>query len=198
MKGQQKNTPWAMRVVHQVGRPARMAELFCRHCGATHRRNAPPNTPREALAKKFAQDGWRVGTTTADCPDCQAGRKAHRTDPEKEIRAMTAKQKEALDQVREPTRAENLKILEALIGCFQVTDAENGAGRYLDGCTDQSVGKELDLPWRMVAMVRERHFGAVLPPDEVTALQNEIDTLKSMVADLQGKQDALVKALTGK
>lgn len=79
---------------------------------------------------------------------------------------------------RQPTLDQTASIFRKLDECFE-------AGRYLDGWSDRKIGEALDLPWAMVALVRDKFRGPILEDPAITALRADIDSWMAMGAELK-------------
>lgn len=95
--------------------------------------------------------------------------------------------KPAAAAVREPTLAETALIFKKLDECYD-------RGRYLDKWSDRKVADALDLPWALVAKVRETLLGPLKEDPAITALRSEIEQIEEFVAEAKEKLRQLVAA----
>lgn len=91
--------------------------------------------------------------------------------------------------LRDPTHEERFKIRRAL-----ETHFDDAQGAYLDGWSDQRIGKELNLPWAMVSKIREAAFGPIRVDPELVALRAEAAKLAAQLVEAAKAHAALVEA----
>lgn len=85
---------------------------------------------------------------------------------------------------REPTPAERQRIRRRLDEVF-----DDSRGMYLDGESDQAIGRSLDLPWMMVRKIREAAYGPIVADEQVDKLRDDLRFAKGEVSRLQAEID---------
>jgi hypothetical protein len=81
---------------------------------------------------------------------------------------------------REPTIEERIKIRTMLDKHF-----DDSTGTYLDGMSDQVIGQSENIPWAIVAKIREAAYGPIRTDPEVVALTRRIEQLTSQLDQLK-------------
>jgi hypothetical protein len=181
--------------------PRAAARMTCSGCGAHGEVTMPSNTNNpEEVAKWFAHKGW-----TADpwrhryclCPECTKSKP--KNDPDSELRrfqgvtnmtSIALKTPTPEEATREPTAQERQKIRRRLDEVF-----DDSKGMYLEGQSDQSIGKELDIPWAIVRKLREVAYGQILVDEQVDKTRNELQTLKDALLAVQAEATKHAAAL---
>ena len=92
---------------------------------------------------------------------------------------------------REPTGDERFRIRGLLDSHF-----DDKAGCYLSDWSDQKIGTDLNLPWAIVAKIREAAYGPIRVDPEVAKLASEHAALKARLAQAQETAAARQKADT--
>lgn len=130
----------------------------------------------ESTIKNAAGAGWDVkhGSTRAECPRCQNQRreraKGEKPGPKAEVIM--------LQPVTKPlTPDQRLRIRALLDKHF-----DDGAGRYLDGYTDQRVADELKVARVHVETIREAAYGAIRVPPEMEAAERAVAALEARLS----------------
>jgi len=125
----------------------------------------PERVPTDdETATELAKRGWKIGNdwTKHRCPACVA----HATGKKPEN--VPAPPKQFLD-IGAPLRK---RILAALLDSYDI-----GKQQYVGGCSDQTVAKEIGVPWGYVKLARDHND---LPDDhnELKQVRHDIETAK--------------------
>jgi hypothetical protein len=190
------------------GKPHTVARGVCAACGAVEHVTMGTVHNPEFVQRKFREKGWDFEMKTARlcrCPACVKSKSRNDVDSalRKVIPMATVKEEAA---PRQATPAEKKRIRDLLDGFF---DEQKGC--YLEGYSDQRIGKELDLPWAMVVAVREAAYGPIRTDPELDAvrarcadlekklagLMREVSETQSAIAETKNKVDAIERRLTG-
>jgi predicted DNA-binding transcriptional regulator AlpA len=70
---------------------------------------------------------------------------------------------------------------------------DTGSGRYRNGQNDLAIAKKTGAPVEFVAEVREDAFERTKEPEEVAAIRQELETVKTMVAELTSKMELVAR-----
>ncbi|MBP2232523.1 hypothetical protein J2847_005852 [Azospirillum agricola] len=168
----------------------------CAQCGATDL--FMPGSLTAGWTPVHAQaeaKGWSGLRARPLCPLCTASANRSATSPTTKPPACAARpamtqentmgtnpagSKAETAQVREPSLAETATIFKKLDEVFE-------RGRYLDRWSDRKVGEALNLPWALVAKVREQLLGPLKEDPAITALRSEVEQLEEMVLEVKEK-----------
>jgi hypothetical protein len=178
-----------------------LAVVFaCSSCGREHAERFPGGrmSPEHA-AKRARRAGWIAEPDRASgsvCPECQAARRerapGERPEPKKEpavsVTPMITAQ--VPPTLREPTQQERMKIRSALDQHF-----DDAAGCYLAGYSDQRIGTELNVPWAMIAKIREAAYGPIKVDPEIAGLRAEVTGLGAKIEALVKEQQGVLSRL---
>lgn len=177
------------------GTARRVARVTCRVCNAHDDWGAPDRLNPEAVAKYFTRRGWDVdhrNPARAKCPACAARPPASPPKPsppptlplETKMSAgpvpVPAPVAVAAPETRDPTPDQKALIRRALDGSF-----DERKGHYLDNKSDQSIGKDLNVPWSWVQKLREAAYGPILEDPVLTGLRTDIAQMRTRITDLQ-------------
>lgn len=180
------------------GRRRYSARMVCRCCGA-HHDLALANNARSPnfVADKARQLGWDARPDRPAAWRCAACVSATpKPDPDEPLRKVLPMKPQPVTPkpatVREATPEEKRRVREKLDGYF-----DEAKGMYLDGYSDQRVGKELDLPWAMVAKLREAAYGPIRADPEIEGIKAGIATLTAEAAKLATRLEAVEKRFRG-
>ena len=143
----------------------RVQYITCNECSneydvtVTHRRK-----PEQALANMASRAGWQLNLKkqTVVCPDCQEKTKVSKSA--------------TVSPPRQPTPADRRNIFKAIEEAY---DTSNSC--YCEPVTDQSIAKQLGVPWAWVADQREMNFGPAGPDPKIKKLMDRADWLKEHV-----------------
>lgn len=179
--------------------------FLCAHCEEPNITRFPGGRVSvEHAAKRARRAGWVIEPERPAsnlCPRCIVARReraaGEKPDP-KPIRPTNQQEKVALSvtpikpatpgQPREPTQQERLRIRQKLDGHF-----DDSAGCYLDGWSDQRIGEELNIPWAIVARIREAAYGPIRVDPELAAMRAELVGLGTKIEALLKAQHGLVE-----
>lgn len=153
----------------------------------------PPNCNHEFVEKKLRQRGWLVGDRPGkgnSCKECQDRKKGERTvvTSDKTMSAQLQKlaPEQGRPQPRPATPRETRLVYARLDAVF-----DEAKGQFLAGHDDRTVAKELDLPWALVAKLRE-DSGLVVKGDAVIiGLRQELKVLQDLIDGLTVKINEL-------
>ena len=165
------------------------AVLRCSTCPEVSTiRSLPPNCNHEFVEKKFRQRGWRVHNRAGGanaCPACIEMIKGKKVQQSKPIQPVT---NPSTPQPRAATPRESRLIFEKLSEVF-----DEAKGQFIGNNDDRSIAIALDVPWAMVAKLREES-GLIIKGDAVIiALRGEIKALREMLEGLETKINTLEK-----
>ena len=196
--GSQRHPRWDGKSYHVNGQGR--AVIICGNeaCNGKWETWVPPTYPPKILERKFQQAGWVIGATQRKnrCPTCS---RAKRTKKEEKVagksmgEALASLQKAGSvvrdsGEPRQLTKAEERRVFTKLNEVFDETK-----GQYVNGYDDKSVARMLDLPWALVAKLREES-GLVIKGDPVIlGLRQEATALRTMLEDLELRIKALEK-----
>lgn len=185
--------PFEITRVCQDGSWLERARFTCARCSAheafplVRGRSINP----EATIKHAAAAGWDVKnhSSRAECPRCLAARriaaKGESPGPKAEVIM--------LQPVAKPlTPDQRLRIRALLDKHF-----DDGAGRYLDGYSDQKVATELNLPRIHVETIREAAYGAIRVPPEMEAAEKAVAALEARLKPAETIAAEIDKLLAG-
>lgn len=163
-------------------------------------------------AKRTRRQGWIVEpdrTGANFCPRCIIARRERAptdtlsqptegkpmNEPKAELKAAARPLPAAPDApappavLRQPTQQERMKIRNALDGHF-----DDSAGCYLQGFSDQSIGEKLNVPWAMVAAIREAAYGPIKIDPELSGIRAELAGLGAKIEHLvRDQQHAIAR-----
>lgn len=181
--------PWrAFRIgsvpIGDVGQRKTVLTLQCHSCPNTFETTvtadmSPSHTLKEAHKAGWKANGRNPRATT--CPDCQQAKRK----PKEDATTMTTTQTAVAAPL---TSDQRLKIRHLLD-----THYDDSRGRYLDGYSDQVIGREVDVAFSKVAEVREAAYGPLAGDDDVSELRKEIDAVKADIVTQLGEQDRIMK-----
>lgn len=99
---------------------------------------------------------------------------------------MAARANNDADDVtgRRLTAHEKARVRSALDSHF-----DDQLGRYIDGYSDERVGKELDLPWALVTELREFAYGPLKDDPAIAAVKAEVEALRGELVTLSHALD---------
>ena len=83
------------------------------------------------------------------------------------------------DSPRQPSPSDKATIRQFLDGHF-----DDSKGMYLDGCSDEKAGLELNMPWAWVRDIREFAYGPIKVDPEIAALKAEINAISPKIAEI--------------
>lgn len=134
--------------------------------------------PPEAVAKMFVARGWRADAKrAAGWVSPHAALTKERNDPMSNLKFLP-------DAAQAPAPHPVLlrKIMLALGDAFSAE-----SGKWSGGASDASVAKDLDCAPAVVTRVRREYFGEEAAPSEFAQIGADLDAVKGMVKDLEGR-----------
>jgi len=140
--------------------------------------------PPEGVAKLFAARGWRADPKRATgwfSPAASASKE--KNDPMSKLKFLPD-----VAQAPAPHPVLLRKIMLALGDHF---DAESG--KWSGGASDESVAKSLDCAPAVVTRVRREYFGEEAVPSELAQISADVEAVKGMVRDLDGRLTAALQ-----
>ncbi len=143
----------------------------------------------EWMAKLVGAKGWKArpfGLSSVRCPDCLNRKSKGESPKETSPMGTTATKPPAAAVPRPATLAEKQKIRAMLDANF-----DDAAGCYLDGYSDQRIGKELNIPWSLVTTLRETAYGPIRVDPEVQAIKDEIGKVEDRIATVTKEATSL-------
>lgn len=177
-----RNQVYTMHTAVEAGRCINQAHLRCGQCRRLESINMRPDMPPDQVLKKFRQKGWETDQRHAKhciCPECC------KPKPKPELKPQgfyMTQLKEKLAEAMQPSLVHVRRILGIVEGHF-----DEDKGRYTGGYDDRKVAAELNLPWAMVAKVREESGLKIKGDPEVLAIKDDLATLMEMARDLTGR-----------
>jgi hypothetical protein len=167
---QHEGKPYELDRRFEDGKFVHRIMLRCCECGRLGQANLQPTIAPEGVFKKFRQMGWRCDEWRPVhlCPDCH--------HPAKEKRMPAAPSNPVLPT---PSMAQMRQIFAALEEHF-----DDKEGRYAGDWSDKKIGDQLNIPWAIVAKVREDAGMKMKADPEVMKLRADFTALKTMLDDL--------------
>ena len=174
----------------------------------------------EAVANTMRSRGWEADPWRANrtrCPRCSKARTRPTNDTDSELRRAAAKLAAAppptppteppsmpskstpttapteatVTPIREPTSDQRAKIRDLLAAHFDDT-----VGMYLGGYDDKKVAEEVgNVPWAVVARIREAAFGPIRVTPEMVELREQITAARTRIVNLESSIASLVEQL---
>lgn len=165
------------------------AVAACSSCGARQAVSVRQLNHPDFVLKKFNELGWRFDKHVARkciCPKCLAKSVPAKAEVDEPMTITTRKATDAAPTppkgLADLTPHTKVKIRNLLDGNF---DDERGC--YLNGYSDQRIGKEADVPWSLVAQMREAAYGPIKADPEADTLRAECAGLKSDIEAIAAK-----------
>jgi hypothetical protein len=161
---------------HKQRKHITVQEITCSKCSRVDELQGGSGSqpkPTEFVGKYFQREGWVLGSTRAwdVCPSCvKKSAKANKPDKTEPTNVVPIQpQKDAPMTVTQlaspppqPSKTDKRVIILKLEDCYLGEDKGYDAGH-----SDASVAKELNVPAKWVADVREELFGPALDPEAV-------------------------------
>lgn len=176
--------------VHDLTTNRTVARARCISCDRTD--DAPLDSGKGLnclrYRKQFERRGWRIpseySTAGVTCPVCVNAQAVHRkTDTDSEIRKIgpvmstpVIPEKPSMKLSDLPTEVRS-RIRDLLDVNFEIDP-----GRYVGGYSDQKIGAELNIPWSLVAALREVAYGPITVDPEVERFQGDVAAAMERVA----------------
>ena len=151
------------------------ARLQCSQCDGHEEITFKTAMPPEVIRKKFTNKGWQLGRRNI-CPTCQGSK--HMTQQQPKLSPAAAKMQR--------------KVWDAIMAYF-----DEATGRYEDGWSDERIAKVTEASVDFVKMTRATFFAELAEPEEITALRDELSTVRGMVDEI-GKKLARMADRYGK
>lgn len=179
-----------------AGRASTLYRYACQRCPAVWEySNQNITLAPDFISKRATQEGWLAPPFhgRVRCPACRqsSNRRGERpgdttmTKPEAPIAQAPR------PVPREPTGDERFRIRGLLDSHF-----DDKVGAYLGDWSDQRIGTELNLPWAIVAKIREAAYGPIRVDPEMAKLTAEQAGLKARLTQAQEAVAARQKADT--
>jgi len=175
----------------------------------------------EAVANTMRSRGWEADPWRANrtrCPRCSKARTRPTNDTDSELRRTAAKLAAAppptppteppsmpskstpaaiapteatITPICEPTSDQRAKIRDLLAAHFDDT-----VGMYLGSYDDKKVAEEVgNVPWAVVARIREAAFGPIRVTPEMVELREQITAARTRIVNLESSIASLVEQL---
>lgn len=197
----------ASRIAHQLqkafreGKFEHFVEVRCARCDRVEELHQGPNTDTtdpEQLRKRMLSKGWEFDAfrkKNCICPECQKDQR----DLEEEEPKMpkptlvansdTAQQVLAQQTPRNLTADERFKVRQLLDQHF-----DDKMGAYLNQYSDQRIGTELEVPWKLVFDIREAAYGPIREDPRIAAIRSDMARLERQMSELtRGMTDLRTK-----
>lgn len=170
-------------------RMVQVRRLFCAQCDAHHDITAGTLNV-EQVAKRFRALGWDVDfrhIQAAICPTCSA-KKAMKEKTRMATTPAPAAPENPADRAPTPDqRAAIRRLLD--------THFDDKVGGYLDGYSDQRIGKDLSIPWSWVQQLREAAYGPIRIDPAVAEAQARLAALEAgLEAMAKAQQEQIDRA----
>ena len=136
----------------------------------------------DATAKLFRREGWEFDPHTPRkcvCPSCVAERiKARKGAP------MSAK---PAPKALPPEKTSLSPTEKAAVRLLLDKHFDDAAGKYLDGYSDQRIGRECKVPWSLVTHMREAAYGEIRVDETAESLRADVAKLRADISQLRDK-----------
>lgn len=186
--------------------------VVCSECGKLDSLsvNSAAGLPPEMVVKKMQQRGWVMGQRRQHdvCPDCIIKRVSEKKvtniadHPKKNAEPVsTAPVMAPVPPPIAPSTSRENKRLVILALEERYLDAQRG---YDAGWSDERIAKDLSVPRKLVADIREEFYGPELDVEvaklrtEVHELDAKLSTLQTVLSDLRAKHNDLKERLSKK
>jgi hypothetical protein len=163
-------------------RPHGVAQFTCALCKDVLNINNTGSKEANWFVIKAVQHGWLAderNRSKTKCPKCQAATTlvqiAKPIVPV--IQGITTVK--PID-VRDPTIEERVKIRNHLDKSF-----DDKIGMYLDDMSDQEIGRLTNVPWAIVAKIREAAYGPIRSDPVLVAMDKRIKELTTQIGTLR-------------
>lgn len=195
------------------------ARMTCPSCAHTdkipivHIGNNP-----ELICQMFTRTGWLVdqhNTSKLRCPSCvqkikDAKRVQEQSDRQQSsagARVLPTMNKSSTTPVRTPVRPSSSMEHEGLtlakLSFEQKADMrskldhhfDDKEGQYIDGYSDQQVGEECNIPWKLVFEFRELAYGPIKEDPEIRDFKAALAANAKAISELQQGQQKLLDKL---
>jgi hypothetical protein len=177
----------------------------CGECGKFHFLGFPPNMDPEALATKFRRAGWGIEWGKPPlCGNCSyaAGQEER---PMKDITPGNFDSKGNLiarPELRTPPSGAasssamivaapvpNEALWFAMAGLL-IRNFDKEAHSYNKGWSDERVARETSAPVDAVIALRERNYGPLAEPAELTEIRDRLDDLEARMMRTEAKYES--------
>ena len=170
--------------------PLAVAQFICIACKEVLNINNS-NSGKEPgwFVAKATNQGWQADERRPNrcyCPKCLHSSTTLSTDitlakePKMEHKVPGA--------VRDPTIEERVRIRSYLDKSF-----DDKVGSYLDGMSDQEIGRLTNVPWAIVTKIREAAYGPIRTDPELVAIERKIKEMASAIEHLRNEFDTYKK-----
>jgi len=146
--------------------PYHAKHCVCPDCKRKGRYTMPEPAPIPVAAAAALADAPLPNGPPSPAPPKPAGDKSETPSPGRGARALTPDEKSRIRRLLDEHFDEEL-------------------GNYLDGYSDQRIGREVDVPWSAVTHIRELAYGPIREDQRITQLRNELLTIKEYQAATQ-------------
>lgn len=186
--------PFTTKKKMEQGRWVERANFECGRCGARDEFPVVGHAGRMSIKATIAgaaHAGWLAaeGSARVECPRCVTARKDRAKGESPGPKAEVI----MLQPVAKPlTPDQRLRIRALLDKHF-----DDGAGRYLDGYSDQRGATELNLPRIHVETIREAAYGAIRVPPEMEAAEKAVAALEARLKPAETIAAEIDKLLAG-
>ena len=197
---------------------ASKATIKC-DCGAIDTRNISGVHNPEMIVKYFQHKGWdcSLRAKRVKCPECDGRTPKHKgwepTNPQENHMAKavsppitapavtgfhpegganafeSAHNTVLVPPARRLTGEERRAVRDLLDRHF-----DDNTGRYIDGYSDERIGAELNLPWKLVTELRELAYGPLRGDSELDEIRSMICAIRSEVGKIATTMSAAIDA----
>lgn len=198
----------ASRIAHQLqkafreGKFEHFVEVRCARCDRVEELHQGPNTDTtdpDQLRKRMLSKGWEFDAfrkKNCICPECQKDqRDLDEEEPKMPKPTLVAANSEpTMPQQAAPPRTsltsdERFKVRQLLDQHF-----DDKMGAYLNQYSDQRIGTELEVPWKLVFDIREAAYGPIREDPRIAAIRSDMAKLERQMSELtRGMTDLRTK-----
>ena len=158
--------------------------IACKKCGEQYSfelSRSPGKKNPNIIVKRLKYIGWelRLDKTKATCPKC-----------------IEKRRMPVVKKAEESKRPEGRIIGEIHASLYEYFDPDKG--EFLNGQSDKTIGKKLDVGWKHVKDIREEVYGKLKKDPEVQLVEIDMGKLEDRIIQIgeqfQSRQDELITA----
>lgn len=184
------NTSYQLQKVFRDGQYVHFVEVICANCNTVEELRQGPHTDTTDPAqvrKRMTTKGWAFDPYHKRgnlCPKCQKGEQVMPQKPT--LVAVQPEVQMAQTPIQGPrtglTTEERFKVRQLLDQHF-----DDKLGAYLNQYSDQRIGMELELPWKLVFDLREMAYGPIREDPRIAQIRNDMAALERGMSELRTK-----------
>lgn len=176
-------TSYQLQKAFRNGKFDYFVEVRCSKCETVEELRQGQNTDTtdpNLLSKRMKSKGWEFhpyNKRACVCPVCQ---KENSEMPKPTLVANSDPQVVLAQQTpRTITGEERYKVRHLLDQHF-----DDKMGAYIDGYSDQRIGTELEIPWKLVFDIREAAYGPIREDPRIAAVRQDMARLERQMSEL--------------